>query len=433
MALSTASRVCGRTAWASLSTLETVWCETPARWATSAMVGAPEAAVMTRILVRPLVDRVAVPGLCTLPAGADALDHGGSRGALGACRAIASPVSTVLIGRSAVVLVTTPAGTLDDGTPVTAYTVSATDHGVQLTVLDLGATIARLRMPLRDNDFVDVALGLPAARDYAAPTNPYLGATVGRYANRIGEATFTLDGVRHDLAPNEGTTCLHGGPDGFSARRWSVVASDDKTIDLELRSPDGDQGFPGTVTARVRYSVGPDTVTIEHLARTDAPTVVSLTNHAYLNLAGEGTVDDHRLTVHADAYLPVDAASIPLGREEPVEGGPFDLREPAELGPRIRSPHPQVRLASAARPRLRAARVRAAARRPARAPADRTGPRRLHHPAVAAGLHRQPARRDPHRPGWPVVGAVHRHRPGVPGLPRRAEPARVPLRRAAAR
>ncbi len=243
-------------------------------------------------------------------------------------------------------LVTTPAGTLDDGTPVTAYTVSATDHGVQLTVLDLGATIARLRMPLRDNDFVDVALGLPAARDYAAPTNPYLGATVGRYANRIGEATFTLDGVRHDLAPNEGTTCLHGGPDGFSARRWSVVASDDKTIDLELRSPDGDQGFPGTVTARVRYSVGPDTVTIEHLARTDAPTVVSLTNHAYLNLAGEGTVDDHRLTVHADAYLPVDAASIPLGREEPVEGGPFDLREPAELGPRIRSPHPQVRRAS---------------------------------------------------------------------------------------
>lgn len=243
-------------------------------------------------------------------------------------------------------LVTAPAGTLDDGTPVTAYTVSATEHGIQLTVLDLGATVARLRMPLPGSGFVDVALGLPDARGYAAPTNPYLGATVGRYANRIAGARFTLDGTPHTLVPNEGTTCLHGGPDGFSARRWSVVSSDDSSVELELQSPDGDQGFPGAVTARVRYSMGPDTVTIEHWARTDAPTVVSLTNHSYLNLAGEGTVDDHRLTVHADAYLPVDASSIPLGSQEPVQGGPFDLREPAELGPRLRSPHPQVRQAS---------------------------------------------------------------------------------------
>jgi aldose 1-epimerase len=247
--------------------------------------------------------------------------------------------------RSAIMLVTTPAGMLDDGMPVTAYTVNGADDGVQLTVLDLGATVARCRMPVRGNGFVDVALGLPQARDYAAPTNPYLGATVGRYANRLGGARFTLDGVTHELVANEGTTCLHGGADGFSARRWTVVASDDESVELELQSPDGDQGFPGTVTARVRYSVGADTVTIEHRARTDASTVVSLTNHTYLNLAGEGTVDDHRLTVHADAYLPVDAASIPLGRPEPVQGGPFDLREPTGLGPRIRSPHPQVRQA----------------------------------------------------------------------------------------
>ena len=156
-------------------------------------------------------------------------------------------------------------------------------------------------------------LGLGSAADYAAASNPYLGATVGRYANRVGAARFSLDGTCYELAANEGATCLHGGPVGFDARRWSVVDADEASLELELVSPDGDQGFPGTVTARVRYVVSDDTVTIEHRAETDAPTVVSLTNHAYFNLAGRGTVDDHRLTVAADAYLPVDAHSIPLG------------------------------------------------------------------------------------------------------------------------
>ncbi len=236
-------------------------------------------------------------------------------------------------------------GSLDDGSEVTAYTLAADARGIELTVLDLGATVARLRMPLRDNDFVDVVLGLATARDYAAPTNPYLGATVGRYANRIADATFTLDGVRHDLAANEGTTCLHGGPGGFHSRQWSLAASDDTSLELRLVSADGDQGFPGEVTAGVRYSVTADSVTIEHVAVTSAPTVVSLTNHAYLNLAGEGTVDEHRLTVAADGYLPVDARSIPLGHVEPVEGTPFDLRRGAVVGERVAADHPQVRLA----------------------------------------------------------------------------------------
>ena len=239
-------------------------------------------------------------------------------------------------------LVRSSFGALDDGTPVTAYTVSADGHGIQLTVLDLGATVTRLRMPLRSNGFADVALGLHDARDYAAPTSAYLGATVGRYANRIAGARFTLDGTPHKLSANEGTTCLHGGPGGFSTRLWTVVSSDDSSVELELRSPDGDQGFPGTVTARVRYAVGPDAVTIEHRAHTDAPTVVSLTNHTYLNLAGEGTVDEHRLTVAADGYLPVDPRSIPLGHVEPVEGTPFDLRHGAVLGDRVGADHAQV-------------------------------------------------------------------------------------------
>jgi aldose 1-epimerase len=242
-------------------------------------------------------------------------------------------------------LVRSSFGALDDGSDVTAYTLAADERGVELTVLDLGATIARVRMPLRDNDFIDVALGLATARDYAAPTNPYLGSTVGRYANRIGGATFTLDEVRHDLAPNEGTTCLHGGPGGFHSRQWSLVAHDDTSIELQLVSPDGDQGFPGEMTARVRYSVTADSVTIEHLATTTAPTVVSLTNHAYLNLAGEGTVDEHVLTVAADAYLTVDESAIPLGHTVPVDGTPFDLRHGAVLGERVGADHSQVRQA----------------------------------------------------------------------------------------
>lgn len=239
---------------------------------------------------------------------------------------------------------TAPFGRLADGSRVTAHTLSASSTGLRLTVLDLGATVARVQVPAPGGGFADVALGLASAADYASGENPYLGATVGRYANRIGGARFTLDGVPHVLTANEGTTCLHGGPGGFHSRRWSVSDAGPGVLELALVSPAGDQGFPGQVTAQVRYTVTEDAVTIEHRARTDAPTVVSLTNHTYFNLAGQGTVEDHRLTVAADAFLPVDARSIPLGYLEPVQDTPFDLRRAATLHDRVRSEHPQVRL-----------------------------------------------------------------------------------------
>jgi aldose 1-epimerase len=246
---------------------------------------------------------------------------------------------------NATMLVTSPFGALPDGADVTAFTLGSSDDGLRLTVLDLGATVARLQVPAGDGPPVDVVLGLAAASDYAAETNPFLGATVGRYANRIAGSRFTLDGTEHRLVPNEGTTCLHGGPGGFHSRQWLAVAATSDTLELELVSPDGDQGFPGRVRARVRYQVTADTVTIEHRAETDAPTVVSLTNHTYFNLAADGTVDDHVLEVAADEYLPVDARSIPTGSRELVQDSPFDFRDGVALAGRVGSSHPQVRQA----------------------------------------------------------------------------------------
>lgn len=234
-------------------------------------------------------------------------------------------------------------GAMPDGRDVTAYTLGPA-QGPQLTVLDLGATVHRLRIPSGDGALDDIALGYADVNSYLCDANPYLGATVGRYANRIADACFTLDGVSHHLTANEGETCLHGGVEGFHSRLWTVLDHREDLLTLELGSPDGDQGFPGNLTARATYRVTPDTVAIELSATTDAPTVVSLTNHTYFNLAGGagGTVDEHVLTVDADAYLPVNAKYIPLGHLEPVADTPLDFTRPASIGPRVRHPHPQV-------------------------------------------------------------------------------------------
>lgn len=239
-------------------------------------------------------------------------------------------------------LTTSTFGTMPDGSAVTAFVLGGAADGVRLTVLDLGGTVARLQLPVPGGGLADVALGLRAAADYLAPGNPYLGATVGRYANRIDGSRFTLDGTEHQLVPNEGDTCLHGGPRGFHSRRWLAVAAGADHLELELVSPDGDQGFPGELRAVVRYEVSGGSVSIEHRATTDTATVVSLTNHTYFNLAGSGTVDDHLLHVSADEYLPVDGSSIPTGAPEPVQDSPFDFRTAAGIGSRVRSSHPQV-------------------------------------------------------------------------------------------
>jgi aldose 1-epimerase len=234
-------------------------------------------------------------------------------------------------------------GELPGGATVTAYRLTSPGGGLVLTVLDLGATVQSLR---RGAGQASIVLGYDDLAGYLSPDNDYQGAVVGRFANRIAGARFTLDGTEHRLDANDGTSCLHGGASGYDQRVWTAVDHDERSVTLQLDSPDGDQGFPGNLRVTARYEVTDASVELRLTATSDRRTVVNLTNHSYFNLAAGGSsIDDHTLEVPADHYLPVDEDSIPLGRLEDVTDTPFDLRVAARLGDRIRDPHPQVRRA----------------------------------------------------------------------------------------
>lgn len=217
--------------------------------------------------------------------------------------------------------------------------------GVVLDVLDLGATVHRLEVTCGDDVRRNIVLGHPTAQDYLDSTH-YLGAAIGRYANRIRGGSFQLDGVSHQVGAHDRGNSLHGGPDGFDQRIWSVLEHGPDRVRLGLVSADGDQGFPGELRAEVTYTVSGESVLIELSATTDAPTVVNLTDHSYIDLAGEGSGSamEQTLTVQASHYLPVDTTGIPLeGPPQPVDGTPFDLRLPTPVGQAARADHPQVR------------------------------------------------------------------------------------------
>jgi len=225
-------------------------------------------------------------------------------------------------------------GVLEDGRPARVLTLRAA--GIVARVCDYGATLVSLEVPDRDGVSGGVVLGFDDVTGYETRTNnPFMGATVGRVANRTAGATFELDGARHVLHANEGDNHLHGGRQtSFDRMLWEIVDVSRQHVTFRHVSPDGDGGYPGELHVTARYEVGPSALSIAYRATTDRRTPVNMTQHAYFNLAGEHgvTIDDHRLRVAANAWTPVDGSLIPTGEVEAVDGTPFDLRTEVRLG-----------------------------------------------------------------------------------------------------
>jgi aldose 1-epimerase len=226
-----------------------------------------------------------------------------------------------------------PFAQLPDGSQVTVFTLRNA-AGMTVRILDFGGIITEIHVPDRDGVFADVALGFDTLEPYRSDS-PYFGALIGRYGNRIAGGRFTLDGQTHTLPVNNGKNHLHGGLPGFDRVLWRSRVENDELV-LEYRSLDGEQGYPGTLDATVRYSLGDDNgVKVRFSALTDRATPVNLTQHSYFNLAGGGDVLGHELTIDADNIVPIDADLIPTGSLAPVAGTPFDFRTPAPIGARI--------------------------------------------------------------------------------------------------
>jgi aldose 1-epimerase len=239
-------------------------------------------------------------------------------------------------------------GTLPDGTHVELFTLrNAT--GMEVQVTNYGGIITSIKVPDRHGKFADVTLGHTTLEGYLQHS-PYFGAIVGRYANRIGKAQFVLDGRTYKLAANDGPNTLHGGLKGFDKAVWQAEPFErpgERGIVFTHTSPAGDEGFPGALALHVTYTLTDrNELMFDFQATTDAPTVVNLTQHAYFNLAGEGSGDvlGHVLTLNADRYTPVDATLIPSGELASVQGTPLDFRTPTAIGARIEADHPQLKL-----------------------------------------------------------------------------------------
>lgn len=238
-------------------------------------------------------------------------------------------------------------GTTTDGILADLYTLTNA-NGMQVSITNYGGAVVSLTAPDRNGQFADIVLGHDSVQGYI-DASPYFGALIGRYGNRIGKGTFTLNGVKYTLAQNDGSNHLHGGLKGFDKVVWNVKdIQDDQNPGLELSyiSPDGEEGYPGMLTVTVTYTLtAENALKIEYTATTDKDTVVNLTNHTYFNLAGDGSGDilGHELTIHADRFTPVDSGLIPTGELRDVAGTPLDFRTPAVIGDRINDAYDQIR------------------------------------------------------------------------------------------
>ncbi|SAK45385.1 aldose 1-epimerase [Caballeronia glebae] len=215
--------------------------------------------------------------------------------------------------------------------------------GMRVDISDLGATLVSWFAPDRQGHFADVLLGHDTPDDYVNGS-AFIGAIVGRWANRIRDARFVLDELAHQVERNEGANHLHGGSAGFHRQMWRAQAAHGALV-MTLRSPAGAAGFPGNLDVTVRYALDDGgTLSIDYEAHTDAPTPINLTNHAYFNLGDDASIRDHELSIASDTYFAIDATSIPVARES-AKDSVFDLRAPSSIGARLDAAHPQLALA----------------------------------------------------------------------------------------
>ena len=232
-----------------------------------------------------------------------------------------------------------------DGKAVSLYTLKNA-NGMAAQITNYGGIIVDVWVPAKDGAFKDVVLGYPKLADYFVPENTFAGAITGRYANRIANGKFTLDGKEYSLAINNGPNTLHGGIVGFSKKVWDARTftndAGEQALELIYVSPDGEENFPGTLTTKVVYTVTVDNqLRIDYTATTDAPTVLNLTNHAYFNLHGgdhKTSVNSHRVTINADRYTPTDSTLIPTGEIASLDGSALDFRTPTTIGERVLGP-----------------------------------------------------------------------------------------------
>lgn len=238
-------------------------------------------------------------------------------------------------------------GRTPDGREIDVFTLTNA-HGVEVKLMNYGAAITSLKTPDREGHFGQIVLGFDTLDPYLAGV-PYFGAVVGRYGNRIARGHFTLDGHTYTLATNNAPNHLHGGDRGFDKRVWDARSFEDEKgpgVAFTYVSADGEEGYPGQLTARVTYQLGADdTLTISYEATTTKPTPVNLTNHAYFNLSGDARRDilGEQLTIHADRFTPVDDTLIPTGELKAVANTPFDFRQPTAIGARIEADDAQLK------------------------------------------------------------------------------------------
>lgn len=225
------------------------------------------------------------------------------------------------------------------GAKVYLYTLR-NDLGIEVSIINYGGAVTSLKIPDRHGNFGDIVLGYETLEDYVR--NPrYLGALIGRHANRIAMGQFSLNGSSYQLERNNGANHLHGGPNGFDKRVWNAKEEGD-VLHLSYLSKDGEECYPGNLEAFVDYRLSGNELSIEYRASTDRDTIVNLTNHSYFNLKGAGTILDHELKLHADNFTPVAADLIPTGEIKTVAGSPMDFRNGRAIGSQIEAPFDQL-------------------------------------------------------------------------------------------